>query len=161
VDNIQLHRVSVTPLDPLEKQQLFVNDGPTALTVTLAGCWSDVQGDLHTGSIVLPAYSSVVLIKEEDSMCISTGNDDQAPRHADDGFAYPNPAAAGTSLQLSSSFSSPWSLSAFNMEGKLVWSDKGAAEHRTTNVPDTMAPGTYLLLVQSDEGTLRQRLVIL
>jgi hypothetical protein len=161
VDNIHLHRVSVTPLDPLEKQQLFVNDGPNAQTVNLNGCWRDVQGELHTGSFVLPGYSSAVLVKEDDATCISTDVDEDAPLTADDSFIYPNPATAGTSLQLNTEINSPWSLTGFNMEGKLVWSVNGAAGRRTVNVPEGLDPGTYLLVVQSAEGTLRQRLMVL
>ncbi|MBK8611885.1 MAG: hypothetical protein IPN85_00040 [Flavobacteriales bacterium] len=126
----------------MEKQQLFVNDGPTAQTVNLTGCWRDVQGELHTGSFVLPAYSSVVLVKEDDATCISTGVDEDAPLPADDSFVYPNPATAGTGLQMNTEINSPWSLTAFNMEGQLVWSVNGAAGRRTVNVPEgwTRAP---------------------
>lgn len=162
LDNVQLHRVSVQALDPLEKQQLFLNDGLMTVSIPLDGCWSDVQGGYHTGSITLPPYTSVVLVKEDDSTCISTG----ASEAPEDGtgmepFAHPNPIEAGSTLHIALVPGSMWTLSAHDLDGKLVWMDQGGAGTGQVSVPDTLRPGTYVVALHSGEQTYRQRLVVL
>ena len=64
LDNVQLHRVSVQALDPTLDHILVYNDMPTAQTKPLpAGNWSDVNGNVVTGSIVVQPYRSVPLYR--------------------------------------------------------------------------------------------------
>jgi hypothetical protein len=64
LDNIQLHRVSVQPLDPTVDHILMYNDLSTAQTKTLpAGNWSDVNGTVYSGSITLAGYRSAPLYR--------------------------------------------------------------------------------------------------
>jgi hypothetical protein len=163
IDNIKMEQVQVVPLDPLDKQQLFVNDQATALTVTLSGCWSDVSGGLHSGTIVIPPFSSVVLVKEDDSTCISTGAED-LPSVAFDGSAaafHPNPVLAGERITLAASTQENWSLQAFDLNGKRVWAEPRMAPGATVQVPAHLLQGTYLLLLDDGVQTIRQKLMVL
>ena len=64
LDNVKLERVMVTPLDPYDDHKLFVNDSYTARNFPLPdGCWSDVDGVFHSGSIELAPFRSRVLYR--------------------------------------------------------------------------------------------------
>ncbi len=62
LDNVKFERVQVTELDPYETHKLFVNElGNTQSFALPAGCWSDLEGVLHSGSIDVAAFRSKVL----------------------------------------------------------------------------------------------------
>ncbi|MBL8002610.1 MAG: right-handed parallel beta-helix repeat-containing protein [Flavobacteriales bacterium] len=64
LDNIQLHRVSVQPLDPTVDHILVYNDLSTVQTKSLpSGNWSDVNGTVYTGSITVQPFRSVPLYR--------------------------------------------------------------------------------------------------
>ena len=64
VDNIQVHRVSVQPVDPTLDHIILYNDQQAAQTMSLpAGNWCDVDGVVVTGSIVLQPFRSRVLYR--------------------------------------------------------------------------------------------------
>lgn len=149
LDNVELHRVAVVPLDPLDRQQLLVNDQPTAQTFSLDGCWSDVQGDLHSGSITVPPYRSVVLVREEDVLCgLSTGVTAPVASGTDAPPAHPNPVEAGGTLQLHSTGAADLRLT--DLSGRVVWTTRLNAPTLLT-LPGEVRPGTYMLTV--DDGT--------
>ncbi|MEO8590568.1 MAG: T9SS type A sorting domain-containing protein, partial [Flavobacteriales bacterium] len=163
LDNVDLRRVEVEPLDPLEKQQLFINDQPTEQTMDLTGCWSDVFGNFHSGSIVLPAFSSIVMVRESDGSCINTGLE---PGQEGTGsntmrLVHPNPVLAGGSLDFNTPPSFHWTLKAFDLDGKLVWSEEQGAGNGSIPVPARLEKGTYLLLLNDGDQILRQKLMVL
>ncbi|MBK9195308.1 MAG: right-handed parallel beta-helix repeat-containing protein [Flavobacteriales bacterium] len=70
IDNVSVKRVSVSPIDPAVDHKLFYNDQATASTVTLpAGCWSDVNGNLFTGTMTLQPFTGKVLFYYTGSGC--------------------------------------------------------------------------------------------
>ncbi|MBK6626142.1 MAG: right-handed parallel beta-helix repeat-containing protein [Flavobacteriales bacterium] len=158
LDNVELHRVDVTPLDPLDRQQLLVNDQPTAQTFSLDGCWSDVQGNLHSGSITVQAYRSIVLVREEDILCgLSTGIAPDEQMGADRPMAFPNPVEAGGLLHLTGTGSADLRL--MDLSGRMVWQDRV----NTTSplpVPSTVRPGTYVLSVDDGSTRTEQKLMV-
>lgn len=61
LDNVELTRVSVQPLDPHERHRLFVNDQAVPQQFSLpAGCWKDIDGNVLPESIQVPAFASRV-----------------------------------------------------------------------------------------------------
>ncbi|HEY0979123.1 MAG TPA: right-handed parallel beta-helix repeat-containing protein, partial [Flavobacteriales bacterium] len=98
IDNVELKRVSVQPVDPMDRHQFLFNEGSSAQTYGLTGCWSDVQGNYHTGSITLQPFTSIVLVKESDDLCsMNTGTED-LPAHVARAtmLVHPNPVEAGS-----------------------------------------------------------------
>ena len=69
LDNVELYRVTVQAVDPHDRHILLINEEASSQTLVLTGCWRDVHGTLHSGSIDLAAYGSVVLTKEDDATC--------------------------------------------------------------------------------------------
>lgn len=158
LDNVELHRVDVTPLDPLDRQQLLVNEQATAQTISLDGCWSDVQGNLHSGSISVPAYRSIVLVREEEILCgLSTGIAPGQDQITERPVAYPNPVETGGMLHLTTTGAAELRL--MDLSGRTVWHDRMSAAGPRP-VPAHVRPGTYVLSV--DDGTTRteQKLMV-
>src|SRR5690606_34016231 len=61
LDNVEVTRVNVQPLDPHERHKLFVNDQAVPQQFSLpAGCWKDMDGNVLPESIQVPAYASRV-----------------------------------------------------------------------------------------------------
>ena len=59
LDNVQVHRVAVTTLNAADYNKMYVNDQSTAQNFTLpAGCWSDVNGTVISGTFTLQPYTS-------------------------------------------------------------------------------------------------------
>lgn len=70
LDNVELTKVNVQPLDPHERHKLYVNDLSTAQSFNLpAGCWRDIDGNALQGSIQVPAFSSRVAYRIDGADC--------------------------------------------------------------------------------------------
>lgn len=70
VDNAQLHKVTVSELDPNLDHVLLLNDQATTQTVAYpSGCWSDLDGNVVTGSVQLAPYSSKIVYRIPGTGC--------------------------------------------------------------------------------------------
>ncbi|MFT3885847.1 MAG: right-handed parallel beta-helix repeat-containing protein [Flavobacteriales bacterium] len=70
LDNVQLNKVSVQAVDPTAGHVLLSNELGTAQSYSLpAGCWSDINGNITSGSVTLNAYTSAVYYKMPDTSC--------------------------------------------------------------------------------------------
>lgn len=70
VDNVELHRVTVTPIDPADMHKLYANEQPTAQVFTLPpGCWKDVDGVIQGSSITVQPYESKIVYKFTGAGC--------------------------------------------------------------------------------------------
>lgn len=64
LDNIQLYEANVTALDPMDSIRFEYNASPVTTTVSLDAAYIDVKNKTYSGSITLPPFSSVILIKQ-------------------------------------------------------------------------------------------------
>ncbi|WKZ65109.1 MAG: right-handed parallel beta-helix repeat-containing protein [Flavobacteriales bacterium] len=163
IDNIALERVSAVPVDPFERQQLLINEGPTDQTFSLQGCWSDTDGNLHTGSITLPAYRSVVLVKEDDSTCLTTGmgdGSDGTSAAANALHAFPNPASPGQSIAVEVPAGSG-ALMLYGLQGQLLLTERVTGARSMLVLPSGLGAGTYLLVHEDDGRRTPQRISVL
>ncbi len=70
LDNVDVRRVTVTPQNPLDVATILYNETATAASRTLpTGCWSDLNGQVYTGSITIQPYSSKIFYKVADTQC--------------------------------------------------------------------------------------------
>lgn len=149
IDNIKLHRVQVQPQDPLDRHMLIYNSQSTAQDFPISGCWSDVHGVLHTGSVTLAPYSSIVLILEDDQLCgLSTGIDDEVADGQDQALVlFPNPALRGSEVFLTGTVEAPTPISLFDAQGRLVQQLQLAPGARSFQLDDGLLPGAYSLRI--------------
>ncbi len=63
MDNVQLHRVSVTAVDPTVEHVLLYNDQATAQAFPLSGTWKDVTGTVQPSTVTLQPYTSKVVYR--------------------------------------------------------------------------------------------------
>ncbi|HRH36794.1 MAG TPA: T9SS type A sorting domain-containing protein, partial [Flavobacteriales bacterium] len=161
IDNVELLHVAATPVDPFLKQQLFVNDQATTQTFDLVGCWSDVNGVIYSGSIDVAPFSSLVLVKEATDNCISTGTEDSANAHISSAMLYPNPAAAGSTVTFVKGSSGATALRIFDMQGKLVHTERVPVGSSNIVLPASIGSGTYQILLDRGDAIEQQRLVVL
>ena len=162
LDNVTLERVQVTSVDPSIKNTLLVNTQGTAQNFTLTGCWSDVDGALHSGSVNLGAYSSMVLVREADADCgLSTPVEEmETADPSAGGIAYPNPINAGEELSVNTTLSGPVEVSIMDPQGKLSHRAMLASGTGHFTLPQGFAPGMYLLHLSGATGAIQQRVII-
>jgi len=73
LDNVQVHRVQVQPVNVLQDHVLLYNETASSQQVSVpSGCWSDVNGVVQGGTVTLPAFSSRVIYRIEGSGCSVT-----------------------------------------------------------------------------------------
>ncbi|MBK8338834.1 MAG: right-handed parallel beta-helix repeat-containing protein [Flavobacteriales bacterium] len=63
LDNVSVHRVTVTPVNPLLDHVLLVNDQATAQNYSLTGTWKDVTGTVQGTTVSLQPYTSKVVYR--------------------------------------------------------------------------------------------------
>ena len=162
LDNVELQQVNVLPLDPLDKQQLLVNDQATTQTFDLVGCWSDVHGTIISGSIDIPAYSSMVLVKEDDSTCISTGTEENvAPATTTGATIFPNPVSGDRAIAVRGSSITSGMLEIIDMQGKRVWTSRFTGNGASIELPSALGTGAYHVRIVDGSTVEQQRLVVL
>ncbi|MBK7382081.1 MAG: right-handed parallel beta-helix repeat-containing protein [Flavobacteriales bacterium] len=72
LDNVELHRVTVTPVDPLQNHLIYANDQTTAQSYTLpAGCWKNVDGVLQGATITVQPFRSTIVYRVTGAGCNS------------------------------------------------------------------------------------------
>ena len=70
IDNIDLRRVTVLPVDPMLEHRLYANDQATAQSFALpSGCWSDMNGVLLNSPITVQPYASTIAYRVEGTGC--------------------------------------------------------------------------------------------
>jgi len=162
LDNVSLERVEVVPVNPLDRQIIVVNDLATAQDFDLVGCWSDVDGNLHHGSVTLQPYKSIILIKENDSDCLSTAvEEDMAVAAADGALVYPNPVERGSVVTIAIADTAPAFVQLVGLQGQLIWSGRVAGGQSSFSLPDQMSAGTYMVMVEQDGQRRQQRISVL
>ncbi|MBX2977856.1 MAG: right-handed parallel beta-helix repeat-containing protein [Flavobacteriales bacterium] len=160
LDNVELKRVNVVPVDPFEMHVLLINETASSTSVPLVGCWRDVQGALHSGEITIGGFSSVVLIKEDDLLCsLTTGYDELGELSSS---VFPNPSVAGGIVRMTRNVEGPVSLRMLDMNGRTVlerpMSSAGTLE---LELPATLAPGVYVICCDLANGIrTSERLVV-
>jgi hypothetical protein len=158
LDNVELKRVNVAPLDPFERQVLLVNEEAVPVTVPLTGCWSDVLGEIHSVEVELPAYGSKVLVKEEDDLCmIHTAVDDGAT--AGTFGVHPNPVEAGGSLRLAIA-DARGEVTLRDLNGRVV-AQVPDVRNGVVDIPGALSAGVYVLTCADGHGDrLSTRVVV-
>jgi len=160
LDNIELYRVAVQPVDPYERHILLTNATDAGVDVPLTGCWRDVLGVLHTETIALPAWGSVVLAKEPDDVCgLTTGVEDDRDEHPAI-RAYPNPLRSGAQLFLSEAVTIDTDVEVLDAAGRSV--SRARMSAGTVEVPlgHQLTGGQYLVLLRDHNGLTRHRLIV-
>lgn len=73
LDNIELHRVTVSPIDPALQHIFYPNDLATTQTYTLpSGCWKDVYGTLQGTTVSVDPYSSKIFYRVTGTGCTAS-----------------------------------------------------------------------------------------
>jgi len=156
VDNVEMYKVSVLELDPTEKSVLFINEQPSTQTMPLTGCYSDVSGNIIYDEIILPAFSSAVLVKVDDALCgISTGLDEN--RLDTQVFVYPSPVHSAGKIRVEGIDSNSF-IEIYNLNGVLVHSTY-ATPGTDTALP-TMVPGLYVVNISNETSNYQTKLIV-
>jgi hypothetical protein len=146
LDNVELKQVTVLALDPHDRHILLINEEASSQTLSLTGCWRDVHGTLHSGSIDLAAYGSVVLTKEDDATCsMTTGINDVA---ASSWSVFPNPAQAGAHLNLGQLNGASIMVRMLDLNGRQVLEERIPAGMEILQLPASLASGMYNLALE-------------
>jgi parallel beta-helix repeat protein len=64
VSNISLYQASVTANNPASNYYFQYNASKSSISVPITGSWEDAAGTSYTGSVTIPAYGAVILIKK-------------------------------------------------------------------------------------------------
>ncbi|MBP6573268.1 MAG: T9SS type A sorting domain-containing protein [Flavobacteriales bacterium] len=161
LDNVELERVTVQEVDPYVDHVLMYNNQSTAQDFPLTGCWAEVDGTLHSGSITIAAFQGVVLVRQDDAICgLSTGVDDEAPTTTNDVRVFPNPINAGGLLQFTQPLEQSTRFDLVDAQGRIMLSEQLSAGTKQLTLDSNMARGAYILLLTSAEGSKRDRLVV-
>jgi hypothetical protein len=161
MDNVELYKVNVQTVDPHDRHVLLANPTGAAIEVPLTGCWRDVLGVLHSGSISVPAFGSLVLAKENDGLCGLTTAVEEPLTSIDEQFLLPNPVASGSPVFLGQEVTSITDVEVFDGGGRSVHRSRIGAGTRELPISDALTGGQYVILLRNDSGVRHHRLMVL
>lgn len=157
IDNISLKQVHVEPLDPSDKQILLYNTADTDQAFSLEGCWSDLNGAFHGGTITLSSFSSIILVKEEEEDCAQAISVEGVGRSVAGLGLFPNPAKAGGSIKVNGATDSKVRL--VGMNGRVAAELAFKSGTDMISLPADLAPGIYAVVVLG-RGRMPAKLVV-
>jgi hypothetical protein len=160
LDNVQLYRVSVAPVDPHTNHIMLVNEQSTSQSFMLQGCWRDVSGGLHSDEITIPAYGSVVLAREPETLCGLTTGVEDAMADAPADRIYPNPVRAGDVLRIEPPAESTIQLDLIDAGGRAVLRHLLPPGGSTLPIASNVPAGLYVVRMEQDGNVRHQRLVV-
>lgn len=161
LDNVKVERVTVQEVDPYQDHVLYFNNQTTAQDFPLTGCWAEVDGTLHSGSITLGAFQGTVLVRQDDSVCgLSTGVDEGTVTATSDVHVFPNPVQASGTLQFAQPLAQQTRFELIDAQGRTVVSEQLAAGTREVVVGSNVARGAYTLLLATAGGSKHDRLIV-
>jgi len=149
LDNIEIQEVEVAVVDPLTNYQLLYNVQSADQTFNLVGCWSDVDGNFHNGSVTVAPFESIILIREDDLLCgLTTGIDDEIEAVNPFNF-YPNPVQASEALQFNA-LTEATEMRVFDINGRIVMQEALPIGATEVQVNKGIATGSYLLRMTNE-----------
>lgn len=160
LDNVSLERVQVTALDPNERFLLLYNEFGSSQDFFLDGCWSDVEGIMHSGILSIAPFGSIVLQKEEDGACSLTTGVNDLESLTTMGQVYPNPTRAGYTIHLTEAVSAPTIAALVDMTGRKVQEFGMPAGSSSMPITENVQTGSYLLILQTATEQRTHRLVV-
>ncbi len=159
LDNVEVTKVTVTPIDPLLRNKLYVNEQATAQTFTLpAGCWSDVAGNVLEGQVSVPAYRSKVVFRLPDDACNITTGIAGSPVASHAQGMYPNPVQRGEALHFAPAANGRITLT--DLRGTLVLDAELPAGAAMATIPAEITPGLYVARIQGNDRSEIQKLIV-
>lgn len=158
LDNVSVKEVQVEPVDPNDKQVLIYNDQADQQTFPVEGCWSDVDGNFHTGTVTLPGFRSIILVKEADESCDNIPAGMEEIMGSTPVTAYPNPARPGVWVHLTNN--AVGTVLVWTMNGRLIYESKLDPTTNMVLLPANIAPGAYVVAVGEKGNTQRFKLMV-
>lgn len=161
IDNLEVHRVSVSAIDPIDQQILLINDQAATATMNLVGCYVDLNGAYHSGSIDVAAYTGMVLVKVDDALCgMTTGAGEVvASAGGTPAAPYPNPVEQGGMLMPGGTVDPAARLTLTDLQGRNVIIDapmRGAGWAMPNDVPG----GVYTAVIATNDARNTHRIVV-
>ena len=160
MDNVELYKVTVQSIDPHDRHILLANATNAAVEMGLTGCWRDVLGALHSGSIAVQAWGSIVLAEEAGSVCGLTTTVDEDSAAEDISRPYPNPLRAGSTLYLSQASTTDTEVDVLDAGGRTVARSRMSAGTTEIPVGGQLISGHYVIILRNKDGVQRHRLVV-
>ncbi len=159
LDNVEVVKVNVQPLDPHDRNKLYVNENATSQSFDLPpGCWGDVNGNVLDAAVAVPAFSSTAVYRLPDDVCGATTGVDTPTADAYGGGLYPNPVDRNASIHFAPVSNGRFILT--DLRGTLVM-DRGLARDASSMViPGSLAPGLYIAQVQGDAGLVVKKIMV-
>ncbi len=146
LDNVEIHQVTVQTVDPRTRHVLFTNPTEAAVEVPLTGCWRDVLGAVHSGSVTLQAFSSIVLAKEDNALCgMTTSIADEEADSDTEVRLYPNPLLSGAPLYLTSPLDTDAQVEVHDPAGRLVQRTRIPRGRIEVPLPPGLGSGAYVV----------------
>ena len=161
LDNVQVERVNVQLVDPYVDHVLLYNTQGTSQDFPLTGCWAEVDGSLHSGSITLGAFQGVVLVRQADIACgLSTGVDQEASGTSTDVRIFPNPVTSGSAVHFTLPLAQVTTFQLFDAQGRVVLSESLEPGTQEMEIDNSVARGAYSLLLTTANSSKHDRLVV-
>lgn len=160
IDNIELYKASVTTVDPMDRHVLLTNATNSTISVPLDGCWRDVSGNLHSGSIDVLPFASTVLALEDDMLCGLTTDVQQVEHRVDRPIIHPNPKRSGEPLFVSAPVTLDTEVEILDGGGRTLHRSRMGAGAVEVPVASTLAQGYYIIVLRNKAGEQHHRLVV-
>lgn len=160
LDNVELFPVTVETIDPYDRHILLKNPTGAAISKPITGCWSDVQGNIHTNSVNIPAWGSITLAKESDDSCdLTTGLEDNLVASTTQSI-YPNPMQQGGSIFLTRPVPVLTEVEVFDTGGRTIYHARMMAGTREVPTRPNLVQGNYVVQLRGKGAVEHFRLVV-
>jgi parallel beta-helix repeat protein len=159
IDNIELYEATVTPASVDDSIRFEYNPTFLPKTIVLPYDYMDVKGQIYTGNVTLPPFTSLILLR------LPTTSNVQTPLKNIIKLAiFPNPAKEYTSISYQLQSQSKVQVTVFDSLGKKVlnpiYENQNIGEHLLKLNTITLVSGVYFIEMKVGNNKIVEKLVI-
>lgn len=158
MDNIQLYEAGTRINNPDSYIRLEYNPSKMVKNIILDDVYRDVNNTLFTGTVKLPPFSSIILMKDPTALVITGAN---AELFNDDAVRmYPNPSGNVIQLFLRHPEGQKIKTELFDVSGRLITTDEISitGNHFQYDI-SKYSPGIYLLQMSTSKKIYQRKFV--
>jgi parallel beta-helix repeat protein len=161
LDNVSVRQASITYTNPQDYILFSYNATGNVINVPITGEYRDVKNNSYTGSVSIPAYSSVVLLKVDGSQSRPLTNVTDESIQPQSLAVFPNPTSSMLNVVLPPSLDGGV-ITIYDLAGREMHTQNLGLKNTGSTVQvdmNSFQPGVYILRIISSNGIYQARFV--
>lgn len=160
LDDVSFKQSTVTMTNPDDYIRFEYNETDSPKNISLSSTYKDVKNVSYSGTVTIPAYSSMIFLKVAGSYKLATGITDETA--VKDFQIYPNPSDNFINIVLGGMDTQNSEIQVYDLSGRMVLVKPVSLTTGDQTIQmdiNTLESGVYLLRLTTSNGLYQQKFI--